>query len=155
MAVSCRLRIRLALAVALAASGCGRRLPPTAPVSGTITIQGRAVAGAAVSFVNDSAPRFAIGRTDAEGRYTLTTFTPGDGAVLGEHRVVVLSTPRVVGDPSRDPQGLPTPDDYRRLEEALKSRGPVPEVYTAAGTTPLRAEVRRGPNRCDFDLRLK
>ena len=105
-----------------------------------------------MSFVNDAAPRFAIGRTDAAGRYSLTTYVPDDGAVLGEHRVVVLSSPRAVESPERGPDGLPTLEDYRRVAKEAKTPGRVPAIYTAAGTTPLRAEVKRGANRFDFDL---
>lgn len=143
--------------ILLVAVGCGSRLPPTAAVSGTLTLAGKPLAGAAVSFVNDAAPRFAIGTTDASGRYTLTTFAAGDGAVLGEHRVVVLPSPRADVPPNLDPNRLPTPDDYRRLEEKLRKGGApssVPaKVYAAVDTTPLRAEVKRGGNTFDFDLK--
>jgi len=43
------------------------------------------VAGAAVAFSPLAGGRRATGVTDAEGRFRLTTFRPGDGAVLGEH----------------------------------------------------------------------
>jgi len=143
--------------ILLVAVGCGSRLPPTAAVSGTLTLAGKPLAGAAVSFVNDAAPRFAIGTTDASGRYTLTTFAAGDGAVLGEHRVVVLPSPRAVGPIARDPTALPTEEDYKRLEELRKKpavTASVPaKVYAAVDTTPLRAEVKRGGNTFDFDLK--
>lgn len=148
-----------ALAAVLLGSGCGSRLPNAAPVSGSITLGGKPLAGAAVSFTNDTAPRFAIGTTDAEGRYTLTMFTAGDGAVVGEHRVVVLPSPRADVDPNLDPNRLPTPEDYRRLEEKMKkdaqSASAPAKIYASAETTPLRADVKRGSNRFDFDLKAE
>jgi len=139
-----------------AIAGCGRSLPDTSPVSGTITLAGKPLANAAVSFVNDAAPRYAIGTTDGSGNYSLTTFTAGDGAIPGEHRVVVLPSPRVDVDPNLDPNKPPTPDDYRRLEDRMKkdAKGPAApaKTYASAETTPLRADVKSGQNRFDFDL---
>lgn len=40
----------------------------------------------------------ATGAIDAEGRFTLTTYEPGDGAVAGKHRVAI-SPPTPEGDP--------------------------------------------------------
>ena len=77
----------LLVAVCGAAVGCGRR--EMGPVSGTLTYQGKPVPDAVVKFTAQSRPT-AVGRTDAEGRYTLTTFRKGDGAYGGSHRVMVI-----------------------------------------------------------------
>ncbi len=141
--------------VLVAVAGCGRSLPPCAPVSGRITLAGKPLAGAAISFVSDAAPRFGLGRTDEAGNYSLTTFRSGDGAVVGEHRVVVLPSPRVVAAESGDPNALPTADTYRRLEQARVGGGnaAIPPAYRAADSTPLRAVVKPGVNRFDFDVK--
>lgn len=88
----CRL-VRWVVAVALAAvlAGCfSRSRPATYPVSGTVTWKGRPVEGARVVFVpQDPGGQAAAGITDAQGRYRLTTFVEGDGALEGEYRVKV------------------------------------------------------------------
>lgn len=148
-----RIARRLSLVAFLFCAGCGRGLPRTAPVSGTITLDGKPLAGVAVSFVNATAPRFGIATTDAAGRYVLTTFTAGDGAVVGEHKVVILCSPRAVLP--TDQQGLPTPDAYKMLAKAnaAATKSPtVPLTYASAEKTPLRAIVKAGPNQFDFDL---
>jgi hypothetical protein len=63
--------------------------PATVPVRGSVSYQGKPVAGAAVAFLAKGAPRPAIGTTDAQGNFRLTTFTADDGAVPGEHLVTV------------------------------------------------------------------
>jgi uncharacterized lipoprotein YajG len=62
--------------------------PPTYPVTGTVTANGKPVAAASVIF-GPVTPGVAsaAGITDAEGKYRLTTFSAGDGAQAGEYRV--------------------------------------------------------------------
>ena len=63
--------------------------PEVVPVRGKVLYENKPVAGARVVFLNDRAPRAAAGETDEQGRYELTTFEPGDGAVPGEHSVLI------------------------------------------------------------------
>jgi hypothetical protein len=42
-------------------------------------------------FLSPDSPRTASSLTDAQGRFNLTTFTKGDGAVIGEHKVAISS----------------------------------------------------------------
>jgi hypothetical protein len=90
-----------------------------------------------------------MGQLGPDGRYTLTTFKPGDGALLGKHRVTIEATQQKGGSPlpkSRKEEfsmGLGSPPVIERL---------VPEKYSRLTTTPLKAEVTRGSNTIDFDL---
>lgn len=70
-------------------AACGPSRPKTAPVSGVVTLDGKPVAGASVMLTPDDGGRPALGETDAEGKFTLTTFEPGDGALVGKHHVTV------------------------------------------------------------------
>ena len=120
----------------LLAGGCGR--PTMAKVSGTVTSQGKPVADAIVQFLPANRPGAGC-RTDASGKYSLTTFKPGDGAYLGPCKVVV--TPFVPGiDPNKPaPPPKPRPD--------------IPEVYRAYQTTPFKADVVAGKhNVFTFDM---
>ena len=74
----------------LALPGCGDGRPKTIQVTGTVTYRGKPVQGAHVTFTPQG-NRSASGETDAEGRFTLLSFAPGDGAVAGEHVVKHLS----------------------------------------------------------------
>lgn len=65
-------------------------------VTGQVTLDGKPVAGLFVTFHPlmrvgelNATTRQAMGETDSEGRYSLSTKTPGDGAALGKHRVVL------------------------------------------------------------------
>jgi hypothetical protein len=82
----------------LAAGGCGdAHQYQTVPVSGVITCKGVPVANAMVNFTpleqEDRAQgqpgRVALGMTDKDGRFTLTTYENNDGAIVGRHTVTV------------------------------------------------------------------
>jgi hypothetical protein len=79
-------------------SGCGGSNEyETTPVSGVVTCQGKPVGNATVNFTPlldaSRAPgqrgRPALGLTDKDGRFTLTTYNDGDGAIVGKHTVTV------------------------------------------------------------------
>ena len=90
-----------------------------------------------------------MGTLDPDGQYTLTTFKPGDGALLGKHHVTIEAT--------RQSGGAPLPKS-REQELGVGRGGPpviewlVPEKYSRLKTTPLTAEVSRGSNTVNFDL---
>lgn len=78
----------------VALAGCGHKpnLPPTARVSGTVTLDGKPLPRGTVQFVPDStkgtsgAP--AVGNIGSDGVYTL--YTAGvQGAIVGHHQVRV------------------------------------------------------------------
>lgn len=83
-----------ALGVLLLA-GCGASPYELAPVSGRVTLDGNALAGARVSFEPQAAQgadivgpgSFAV--TDDNGRYVLATVDKQAGAVIGKHRVAI------------------------------------------------------------------
>ena len=59
------------------------------PVNGTVLLDGKPVAGATVMLIPRERGRPALGKTDAQGKFTLSTYTQGDGALPGLHRVTV------------------------------------------------------------------
>src|SRR5687767_1404582 len=81
--------------------------PPTYPVTGTVTSQGKPVAGAVITFVptgTDGDAASAI--TDSEGKYALTTWEAGDGARPGQYGVKVSKQEQAAVDPSKMVQNL-------------------------------------------------
>lgn len=67
--------------------------PETVRVTGTVTLNGDPLEGALVAFSpKGGTGNAAAGTTDASGKYTLTTFESGDGAVPGTYMVGVTKT---------------------------------------------------------------
>ncbi|MGL4554529.1 MAG: hypothetical protein ACRC33_25475 [Gemmataceae bacterium] len=82
----------LAASVLAAAAGCGGG--STASVSGVVTLNGKPLEGASVSFTPMSADPNAVGgsygKTDARGRYQFKTVAGNaNGAAFGKHRVAI------------------------------------------------------------------
>jgi hypothetical protein len=91
--------------------GCGDGRPQRVPVSGTVLIDGAPVPHGFVTFAPPKG-RSASGQLDKEGRFTLTSYEPGDGTLPGTQRVAVLGresisetkakwhAPKKYGDPN-------------------------------------------------------
>jgi hypothetical protein len=127
----------LVLLLLASVAGCGPARPATTRVSGLVTFKGAPVAEADVNFIPaDGRP--ASGRTDAEGRFSLSTFVPGDGVLPGEHVVTV----------SKQVASKSNPDDiYQNYVDLL------PPQYGSLRTSPLRATVEAGGSHdLTFDL---
>jgi hypothetical protein len=140
-------------------SGCGGSdWPATAAVSGTLSRVGKPVVGATVCFQSDEAPRYGYGTTDAAGRYTLSTFEPEDGAIIGEHVVVVTAENPGGTVPADVSSDMSNPGYQAAYEEGLREaskplKSPaVPPCYSSPSTSPLKATVKPGDNVIDFDL---
>lgn len=129
--------IALLLPVAV---GCGSSGPTIAPVSGTVTLDGKPVAGAAIGFMAIGDGPVAHGTTDAEGRYTLTCFNE-PGAVVGDYNVVVSK----MVDHGILPDGTIAPGGSR--EQWF-----TPKRYARVETSGLKATVQKGKNEIPLKL---
>ena len=73
------------------AVGCGKPGPQVQYVEGVVVLDGEPVADATVVFVPEAADGLvATGRTNAEGRFTLTSVRggkPNGGALVGDYAV--------------------------------------------------------------------
>jgi len=74
----------------LSTIGCGDGRPDRFPVSGRVTIDGAPLTYGHVRFVPDNA-RPSGGQLDAQGRFTLTCYDGGDGAVPGLHKIEIAA----------------------------------------------------------------
>lgn len=106
--------------------GCSRGEYPVAPVSGTVTVEGKPVANVTVQFQpvgqqgGDPGPG-SVGITDAEGRYRLKLIDLDrdlDGAVVGRHRARFGTAAPASGPerPSRAPSVLPPGQENKEVE---------------------------------------
>lgn len=154
--------IWFALAVAVISSGCGGGNTPVA-VKGIVTLDGKPVAGATVSFLPEGETGHpANGWTDKEGAFRLTTFVKGDGAFPGSYRVVVGKLePKVPDGPTwteywddaHDRRKKPV-QYYGMLESTArkKSKSLLPTRYADVARTPLQCSV---PSRGTVTLELR
>src|SRR5262249_49326670 len=91
--------------------------------------------------------RLAIGEIGVDGTYSLTTFEPGDGAFVGEHKVTI-SIARSL--PPRKPPTDLTGEGHAPPPGVVWI---VPEKYSIEGQSGLTATVERGKaNAIDFPL---
>lgn len=109
--------------------GCFRsQQPPLGLVSGTVRLDGQALANATVRFTPTGPGRTSEGTTDAEGRYELRYLRAIPGANIDTHTVRITTASEVNGN--------------REL---------LPPRYHARSQ--LEARVVSGANDLDFDLR--
>ena len=139
----------LPLALALL-TGCGDKgvagRPPVYPVSGQVLYQGKPLEGAFVSFTpTEGGTHGASGRTDADGRFTLTTFDSGDGAPAGRYRVTVTKAEAVITpDPVNPEANPPLKVEQKHL---------IPAKYSSPEKSGLESEVTEsGENEFRFEL---
>jgi hypothetical protein len=112
--------------------GCGGK--GVVPVSGRVTlVGGEPVQGATVVFENREKRLSSSGRTDAEGRFRLTTFKVNDGALPGDYRISIVP-------PSAADSSQPQP---RRV---------FADKYLSPDSSGLSLAVERGMKECGFEL---
>ena len=146
--------------VFFAGCGSGGGSVVTYPVTGKLTLNGAPVAGATVTFSPEQ-PGIptAMGISDGQGLYKLTTYSSGDGAGEGSYKVLVYklteqdNTPAL---PTHDPtgagrSGAPAHSGPRGAG-GKKSISLLPEKYMKASTTTLIKSVQKGQNTIDLEL---
>lgn len=162
--------ILVCLTALLPLLGCGSKGPPTVSVTGTVQQGGQPVEGATVMFSRGgrdiSKGEIAMGKTDAQGRFTLITHLAGQkeaqGALPGKYEVTISK--RV------PPPGV-SESQYQAMVEAANKIGETgamvpkekqppelvekfPPKFSAIGKSELTADVaERGPNEFPFDLK--
>ncbi len=134
-----------------AAAGCEKKLPAVVPCEGVVTLDGKPLPLASVTFMpmldNFGAESNSTAVTDAEGRFALTClFNQRPGAVVALHTVMVAESE--LTDEMRNTQ------DSRAFDALVAKRGnrPIPPEYGAFGRTPLKVEVKQGVGPIKLEL---
>jgi hypothetical protein len=134
--------------LALPAIGCTPK-SDFAEVSGVVLLDGKPMPAALVEFLPDSEQGthgpVSAATTDDEGRFRLVSHDQHPGAVVGKHRVLVQdarSIPQAVTDHSKV-----------KAPPVLPSR--IPSTYGSAASTPLRIEVKPGPQSINLEVKGK
>lgn len=152
----------------LVAVGCGGGSDQKSvyPVTGKITMEGNPVVGATVTFSpteNQADAMVAMGKTDSEGVYNLTTYDADDGAGPGVYRVLVTKrTASKVAAGSEEAThsamaagtgGAPVHGGGKAANKEDGEGHLLNEKYSKNNTTTLEATVTEGgPNTFDFTL---
>ena len=131
------LQICLLLALACSA-GCGGS-STMAPVTGIVTLDGKPVKDAVVTFAPRAEGQPATAVSDADGKFELQTREPGDGALIGMHDVTVIGV-RTSGGPPPTPDGLSGAVDMRQIKQEWF----IPQRYSVRETAGLTWDVKRG-----------
>ncbi len=153
----------ITLVFALGCSGSTGRAK-TYPVTGSVKHNGKAVEGATVMFQIMDGKESAIGSTDANGEFSLSTFSPSDGAVAGQYKVAISKYASPPAESKQLVQGQIQSGDLGNSyappagKEGGSSDGApknlLPAKYANDQTSALRATVASsGTNRFDFDLK--
>lgn len=121
--------------------GCGGELIHT---TGVVELDGTAVPNAAVMFLPVEGGRPATGRTDADGRFVLTSLEAGDGVTPGAYKVAITACEALVQE---DEAGPLTDEDYDAQVHWI-----VPEPYSRAETSGLEVTVSRSSHHFQFAL---
>ena len=140
--------------VVLALVGCDSKPHyEHAKVHGKVTYQGKPVPLGSVLFVpveppKDGSMQPASGTINADGTYELKSEAE-PGAILGEHKVVVVAVDG--GQPAATPAKVadsgPAP-----ATKAVRFKTLVPQKYSDPSTTPLTRKVAPGDNTIDLEL---
>jgi hypothetical protein len=134
-----RERVLLGAALVLAL-GCGSR--KFAPVSGTVTLDGRPLANAIVTFMpvveqgSIDAGESSTGKTNDKGEFTLKSTTGKNGARVGKHKVSISMQATKVGqseERTRTVELLP-----KRYNEQTELTYDVPAGGTDKADFPLK-----------------
>jgi hypothetical protein len=138
----------------VACLGCGddTGLAKRYPVSGKVTYKGAPIESGRISFeptTPDARP--AAGQIE-NGRYSLTTLAPGDGAIPGKYRVTVLSQEIDTSEMKEIAKGGQFHHDKAFAKAAKNAKNLVPSKYKLADTSGLEKEVKAESNSIDFDL---
>jgi hypothetical protein len=127
----------ISLATLLVLAGCSDGRLKTAPVKGTVTYNGKPVPQGSIMFQPEQGP--VATANIKNGSYSLKTYRNDDGAILGKHKVTVISLEDQSGRLPEQRNPLPPPI--------------VPLQYSFPDKSGLTAQVKDEPNTIDFHLK--
>jgi hypothetical protein len=128
--------------------GCDSGRVPTYPVSGSVRFSdGKPVRFGTVEFDSQEPGPSPHAKLDADGRFSLGTFEPEDGAPAGEYRVIIVQH---FDAPSTAPGSRTVVESIAHQSDTHSDARVAPE-YADYRTSPLRAQVKsEGENYLEF-----
>lgn len=149
-AMSVRSFVILVAVTAFSVGGCSKpdpKLPKLVPVSGIVTLDGKPLEGASVTFrpVGSTPGSGAFGACGPDGRYELKSArTQEVGTAVGEYRVTINK----LSDDAPVSGDRPAATDETTIDL-------LPARYSSYDGTELKASVPPDGGKFDFDLKSK
>lgn len=132
-------------------SGLGKRYA----VSGTVSYNGKPVEKGTITFkpATDSESARAASGDIKDGKYSLTTAEPGDGALPGSYKVTVVAKDMDTAELTAAAKGGQHHHDAAFAKAVKTAKALVPAKYQIPDTSGLTAEVKESSNSIPFDLK--
>ncbi|HUY88042.1 MAG TPA: carboxypeptidase-like regulatory domain-containing protein [Pirellulales bacterium] len=142
---------RIAMVVCLALCGCNRApaIPKvqTLPVTGTVTLDNKPLAGAVVLFTISDPPATFFATTKEDGTYQLQALEGREASLKGRCEVTISRMVKPDGSPLDVAKGE-APAIVGAVEQ-------LPQRYSMPGMSELTADVPEGGGTLTFDFDLK
>ncbi len=122
------------------------------PVSGAVTYKGKPIENADVVFNPSGKERAASAKTDASGKFQLTTLNPQDGAQPGSYQVTISKKEMI--DPMSAEEAEAWFHKHAGPPPPRKIKNDLPEKYADEKSSGLSATVKTG-DKNDFHFDLK
>jgi hypothetical protein len=124
------------IAVCLAALGCGKS-GPTSTIRGKVTYQGKPIELGSVVFFPETGP-VGSGKLGPGGAFVVLNHEESEELAPGKYSVTVIA--------GLDQINLRPTDASFRVEPTI------PLKYTSKGSSPLKYDIKEGPNELDITL---
>src|SRR5262249_21369166 len=121
--------------------------------SGTVTYKGEPVPKGNIAFVPASSDGRAANGPIENGRFSLTTATPNDGALPGSYKVTVISEDIDTTELKEIAKGGQFHHDAAFAKAVANAKHLVPSRYKVADQSDLTAEVKPQSNSFTFELK--
>jgi hypothetical protein len=131
--------------------GCGGyNYGPTGKITGRLTMDGKPLApDHAVSFMEMEKGFLAFGKTDADGKFEVSSWNQGD-MPIGKYKVMIAAPPASM-KPESEISAEERFDNPESIEPVTKLA--FPKKYTDTTTSGLEYQIKAGAN--NFDIALK
>ena len=142
-------------------AGCGKASSgrkTVYSVTGTVTLSGGPVPGATVTLSPKEGQPVAYGTTDDSGKFKLSTYETGDGAVPGAYVALVLKPEAAPTNANSTGGHDPNQTSASSMHSAAKKKpkgagGGIPEKYSKPDQSDLKVTVEAKPNTIDLTLK--
>ncbi len=174
--VNCEnLRVTTYASLVFVTFGCSRSdgKPVIVPAKGIVMREGKPLPDAVVQFKAEKSSVISMGKTDSGGRFVLTTYISGDGAVVGENAIAVIKagpplTDREIDEQASHLTGITDPAEQVRAAQQIKTdrmrraaantktskkRMLIPSKYADLASSGLKQVVEKGKAN-DFQIIL-
>ena len=147
------------IAVAVCSTGCGPRVVRH-PVAGVVTLDGRPIKGASLTFMPRAKGRPGIGETGPDGRFRMKDAGMHDGLPPGDYDILVMlaewSQPKIVKVPAGAGGEHGAADTIEIVEvPAHVTKWIVPERYSTHGASGLSASIQSATTDLSIALTVK